>query len=122
LALFDPSEAALPDRMEAADAPAISLESVGELVAQSEIDFRELKENIRAALEDRSQASIADIMRIFPAVQGLGSVVGYLALGSRHGVRASSEETVEWNGLDEENRRARIPAIYFLRERVDERA
>jgi len=56
----------------------------------------------------------------FPASQGLGSVVGYVALGSRHGVPAGREEIVEWQGGDEQYRKARIPAIYFLRERVNE--
>jgi hypothetical protein len=54
------------------------------------------------------------------ARQRLGSVVGYMALGSRHGVLAGTEETVEWLGSDDRCRVARIPAIYFLRERVHE--
>ena len=120
--LFDPSIETLPEGMRDAEAPPISLEAVGDLVAQSEIDFRELKANIRAVLREQSQASIADVMQWFPAAQGLGSVVGYLALASRHGVPAGREETVEWKGSDEQRRKARIPAIFFLRERVDELA
>jgi hypothetical protein len=48
--------------------------------------------------------------------------VGYVALGSRHGVLAGGDEIVEWTGGDEQQRRAKIPAIYFLRERVHELA
>jgi hypothetical protein len=69
-------------------------------------------------LRERSQASIGEVMGRFPATQGLGSVVGYMALGARHGVRGDRIETVEWEGQDEQRRRARIPAIYFVRERV----
>jgi len=93
---------------------------VAELVAQSEIDFRGLKANIRAVLRERSKASVAEVLDRHPASQGLGSVVGYLALGSRHGVLAGGDEIVEWTGGDEQQRRAKIPAIYFLRERVHE--
>jgi len=118
--LYDPSMEALPGSMRDADAASIDLDIVGELVAQSEIDFRALKANIRAVLRDRSQASIAEVLSQFPAAQGLGSVVGYLALGSRHGIVAGSSETVAWHGSDDLYRSARIPAIYFLRERVDE--
>ena len=100
----------------------IDLDTVGELVAQSEIDFRVLKANIRAVLRERSQASIGEVMSRFPATQGLGSVVGYMALGARHGVRSDRIETVEWEGQDERRRRARIPSLHFVRERVHELA
>ena len=120
--LYDPSLEAPPDAMKDADASPVTLESVADLVAQSEIDFRGLKANIRAVLDERAQASIAEVLVSFPASQGLGSVVGYMALGSRHGVLAGTEETVEWRGNDDQCRAARIPAIYFLRERVHELA
>jgi hypothetical protein len=75
--LHDPSLQALPGQMAEGDAPPID-RSVSELVAQSEIDFRTLKANVLAVLEQRSQASIADVLEQFPAAQGLGSVVGLL--------------------------------------------
>jgi hypothetical protein len=102
------------------EAAPINLETVGELVAQSEIDFRTLRENIRAILRERSQASIAEILQQFPAIQGLGSIVGYIALGSKHGVQGNCSEIVSWEGMDQQQRSARIPAIYFLREKADE--
>lgn len=118
--LYDPSLEAPAGAMVDAGVPPIGLESVAELVAQSEIDFRDLKANIRAVLDERSPASIAEVLEWFPAAQGLGSVIGYMALGSRHGVLAGGEEIVEWHGGDSEYRKARIPAIYFLRERLHE--
>jgi hypothetical protein len=120
--LYDPSMEAPPGAMVDADSPPIDLESVGELVAQSEIDFRQLTANIRSVLCDRSQASIAEVLDCFPAAQGLGSIVGYLAIGSRHGVPAGLTETVAWLGNDDRQRKARIPAIYFLKERIHELA
>jgi hypothetical protein len=118
--LHDPSLQALPSQMAEGDALPIDLESVSELVAQSEIDFRTLKANVLAVLEQRSQASIAEVLEQFPAAQGLGSVVGLLALGSRHGFKADQRETVGWVGGDDERRSARIPKIFFLRERANE--
>jgi hypothetical protein len=119
-ALYDPSKEAMPAGMADAGAPAIDLETVAAYVAQSEIDFRSLRVAIRETLRDCAQASIADVLDRFPAPQGLGSIVGYLALGSRHGVNAGSRETVSWEGRDGARRLARIPAIYFLRERANE--
>ena len=118
--LHDPASQALPSPMKQGDAPPIDLASVSELLAQSEIDFRTLKANVLAVLEKRSQASIADILQQFPANQGLGSVVGLLALGSRHGVKSNHSETVDWVGGDDQRRNARIPKIFFLKERVHE--
>lgn len=120
--LYDPALQALPGTMAEGDAPPIDLESVGELVAHSEIDFRTLKANILAVLERQTQASIAGILERFPATQGLGSVIGLLALGSRHGIRTEHGETVTWTGSDGEIRSASIPQIFFLKERADELA
>lgn len=123
--LYDPFLQAEPQAMREGEPPPIDLESVSELVAQSEIDFRTLKEQVCSLLEQRYQASIGDVLEHFPAEQGLGSVVGLLALGSRHGIRGvesgdDAVETVAWVGEDDQGRRARIPKIYFLRDRLDE--
>jgi hypothetical protein len=118
--LHDPSLQALPDGMRDGDAPNIDLESVGALLAQSEIDFRSLKANVRDVLETLSQASIRDVLERHPAAQGLGSVVGLIALGSRHGYTSEGQEAVSWVGSDTQQRSARIPKIFFLRERADE--
>jgi hypothetical protein len=118
--LYDPSLQARPEAMREGESPPVDLKSVSELVAQSEIDFRTLKEHVYSLLEQREQASIGDVLEHFPAEQGLGSVVGLLALGSRHGIKGESVETVTWVGEDDQERSARIPKIYFLRDRLDE--
>ncbi|UUZ51760.1 DUF3375 domain-containing protein [Massilia sp. B-10] len=102
--LHDPALQALPGAMSEGESAPIDLASVSALVAQSEIDFRSLKEQVRQVLGDRSQASIADVLLQFPATQGLGSVLGLLALASRHGMRANHTETVGWTGNDDTQR------------------
>lgn len=119
--LYDPALHAVERGMQAGNAAALDLETVGELIAQSEIDFGTLRSNVRAVLAGRPQASIGEVLSRFPAAQGLGSVVGYIALGSKHGERIDRRrETVSWVGQDDQPRSARIPVIYFLRERFDE--
>ena len=118
--LYDPSLRGLPEGMQNGDAPSIDLESIGELVSQSEIDFRTLKANIQDLLETHSQASIGEVLEQYPANQGLGSVVGLIALGSRHGLKTEGYEIVSWIGNDNVRRSAKIPRFYFLRERMDE--
>lgn len=119
--LYDPALHALERGMRAGEAAALDLMTVGELIAQSEIDFGTLRANVRAALKELPQVSIAEVLRRFPATQGLGSVVGYIALGSKHGGRVERRrETISWIGQDNCPRRAQIPYIYFLRERSHE--
>lgn len=119
--LYDPSLDTVDGGMKAGEVATIDLAAVGELIAQSEIDFRTLRANILAMLEDIPVASIAQVLDRFPATQGLGSVVGYVALGSRYGVRTEHRsEEVDWTGADEQRRSGRIPLIYFLKERAHE--
>ena len=119
LVLYDPSQRIINADMQEGTASEIGLELVSELVRQSEIDFRTLKEHIRVLLSIQTQASIRQLLESFPAEQGLGSVVGYVALGAKHG-----EITGDRNGVLGGRRRghssARVPAIYFLRERYSE--
>lgn len=113
--LYDPSLDKIDSRIPLAEAAEISLEAVTELVAHSEIDFRRLTDNLRALLVERDQVSIAEVLDVYPAEQGLGSVVGYMAIGSREGLLTKRQERVRWRGLDGVERQARIPCIYFVK-------
>lgn len=119
-ALFDPSLRITNSEMPDAALAELCLDDIRRLVNESEIDFRSLRDNIRAVLAERSQASIGDILERFPARQGLGSVVGYVALGARHGEVTTDSQVVGWDGQDGVARRATLPAIYFIRERLHE--
>jgi hypothetical protein len=119
--LHDPTLQAPAGQMTEGDKPQVDLELISEMVFQSEIDFRILKANVLAILEQQTQASIAEILHQFPANQGLGSVVGLLALGSRHGYHiVNNNELITWIGEDAQPRSAYIPKIFFLRERAHE--
>jgi hypothetical protein len=122
LTLHDPSLYTIENDMTNAEVSQVDLEMISNLVAQSEIDFRSLKANILKMLQEYAQVTINEILRRFPATQGLGSIIGYLALGSRHGLMAEHHETINWTGGDGEERSARIPVIYFLRDRSHELA
>jgi Protein of unknown function (DUF3375) len=118
--LYDPAQRVADPAMGVAAESELSLEAVADLVRQSEIDFRTLRRHIRAALDRSPQVSVGELLAGFPAEQGLGSVVGYVALGARHGELAPGTEQVHWRGADAQPRAARVPAIYFIRERYVE--
>ncbi len=119
--LYDPSQNAIEKGVMEGDSAVIELGIISDLVAHSEIDFRSLKTNIRMALGEDSPITIRGIMERFPATQGLGSVVGYLALGSRYGILTPEQnEVVRWKGEDGPWRLASIPTVYFTREKSHE--
>ncbi len=119
--LHDPRLTQVDGRVQAADAADISLDSVGDLVAQSEIDVRSLRRDLHELLGQRPRLTIGDALQQRPAAQGLGSVIGYLSLGTRHGVVIDGQmETVQWEGGDGALRRARIPLVWFTREKRNE--
>lgn len=118
--LFDPAMHTPDAAMQDAPASTLSLEAIGELVKGSEIDLRTLADHVRSALQDTPQISIGALLQRFPAEQGFGSVVGYVALGVNRGEVTSMRETVNWVGTDGVERRAELPAIFFLKESFDE--
>ena len=118
--LYDPAQRVVDATMAAEAESELSLEAVADLVRQSEIDFRTLRRHIRAALETSPQVSVGELLATYPAEQGLGSVVGYVALGARHGELTPGTEQVRWRGADDQLRAARVPAIHFIRERYVE--
>jgi hypothetical protein len=118
--LNDPAQRA-PDAAMADDGGSeIGLAQVAEMLRESEIDLRTLKDNVRTALAESSQVSIVDLLARFPAPQGLGSVIGYIALGVDHGEVLADSVRVSWQGADQSERAARVPAVWFVRERVGE--
>ncbi|MEY4544373.1 MAG: hypothetical protein RL685_568 [Pseudomonadota bacterium] len=118
--LYDPSQRVVDGQMLDAEPSSIDLESISELVRQSEIDFRTLRRHLRALLQERARVSIGDVLARFSAEQGLGSVIGYVALGVKHGEVTPKVEVVTWIGKDEVRRRASVPVIYFMQERYSE--
>lgn len=120
--LHDPTLAAPATRMSAGEAAPIDISTVGDLVAQSEIDFEGLKAQVRRLLEVTTQVSVGEVIAAFPPSQGLGSVIGLIALASKHGETGMGHQVVAWEGADGTSRRARIGMLYFLRERIDDLA
>lgn len=109
----------MPDSSMPDAAPSeLSLDEVEAMVRQSEIDFRTLKEHVIAMLVDVSQATVGQLLDRFPAEQGFGSVIGYISLGAKHGEVTTATETVRWEGADGVRRQARVPAIYFMKEKL----
>ena len=122
LVLHDPAQRVLSTEMAEDEGSDIGLDEVAELLRASEIDMRTLMLNIRRALAETSQISIQQLLQRFAAPQGLGSVIGYVALGVDHGEVGEGAVHVAWQGTDGRMRAALVPSVWFLRERLHELA
>jgi hypothetical protein len=113
--LLDPPLTLMTDDLVAAEAAALSLEDIQAAVASAEIDMRALRATIREELMRHAQVTVGELIARHPPTQGLGSVVGYVDLGVRHGeIAPDRSEHVAWSTASGEARSARIPLIVFL--------
>jgi hypothetical protein len=88
------------------------------LFNQVVVDRAELSRNIRQALQERNQISLAELIAIHPLRMGLSELLAYLQLASGRTDSAVDEETfesVEWQLEDGSYRRVRLPRIIFAR-------
>lgn len=97
----------------------IDLDEIRAIIRESEIDVRELQNNVDRTLDEIAVASIADVLARFPASQGFGSIVGlvHIALHDNIGREtveiAGETDIVEWG--TEPARFARVPRMLFSR-------
>jgi hypothetical protein len=118
--LDDPSERAAPGGMDDAPTSSMSLQDIASMVRSSEIDFGSLRRNIYQRLQESPVVGIEELLRQYPASQGLGTVIGYIYLALRHGKVGETDVRVSWTGLDDIERSAKVPAAFFLREKEHE--
>lgn len=119
--LHEPVEPIVAGELVVAPKAEITAAEVRGMVERSEVNFRALRANVREALKDHSQISIGKLLQRYPADQGLGTVVGYISLGSKHGVQTEGlTERVTWTTGAGKPRAAHIPMIHFLAERLEE--
>ncbi|MGK0720746.1 DUF3375 domain-containing protein [Leucobacter sp. W1478] len=118
LSPHDPSDYAPSATLGDAEHGEIDLVRLTAIARESEIDFDELIGHVNEALERQGPVSVGEVLSASPATQGLASVIGLLALATRHGTLHDEEETLAWQGLDERTRSARVPRHAFT-ERID---
>lgn len=114
--LNDPSEAIVPAPMEKAEPATLTADDLRTLYEGDDIDFRTLRANIRAALAESDRVSVRALLERFGTPQGLGTVVGYMALALEHGATSGGRDCVSWDGPTGARYRGFIPEQYFQKE------
>lgn len=98
--MHDPEAAAAAPRIEDHIPELASPEELRQMVLRAEVDMRALKANVREYLGAVGRASTSDFLKVYPASQGLGTVLGYLQLAIKHGQMEQDRERLEWIGMD----------------------
>ncbi|MFC8680205.1 DUF3375 domain-containing protein [Microbacterium ureisolvens] len=110
---FDPAEFDATADVPSRDAAIASLEELRAMARETEIDFDELTLNINNVLADRPSCTVADVLARFPATQGVGSVIGLLAIAAEQGTVDDEPELLAWEGADGVARSALVAAHRF---------
>ncbi len=94
----------------------------GALFSQVVVDKARLARQIRHALQERSQVTLAEICALDPLQQGLAELVAYLQLAGDSFKTLVDEETddvIVWSGRGSDGRdrpkQARLPRVIFVR-------
>lgn len=98
IALHDPSEFDAATRIVTHAADTADWDTLRALARETEIDFTELSAHVNSVRETRERPTVADVLRAFPASQGIASVVGLLSLAADYGVAEDAQERLEWRG------------------------
>lgn len=118
---LDPASRIASTEMDVIPEGGISQEDFAEMLRQSEIDIRALKNNILSLLNEKDVVSLNDLLERYEAEQGLGTVVGYISLAQQHGqVVDATPCHIHWTGGDGELRYAQAPSVFFLRKDIHE--
>lgn len=88
------------------------------LFSQVVVDKGRLQQNVRRALDLRSQITLPELLVLYPLEHGLAELMTYLAIASESPDATFDEATMDMVALpfrEEVGRRARIPRVIFNR-------
>lgn len=96
--LHNPADSETTHVVEHAESPPADLAALRASVRASEIDMDELSRNIDEVLAERGPSTIAEVLDLRPATQGVASIVGLLVLAEEHATLTGERrvEHVTW--------------------------
>jgi hypothetical protein len=86
------------------------------LFARVDVDPERLAANVKHALRDRAQVTLAEVVRLHPVRHGLGELAAYLELAAHDLHCAIDEERTEvihWTDASGKTRQASMPLLIY---------
>lgn len=97
LKLHNPGDFEAGDEAVSHEVDAVDIGELLALARASDIDMAELEANVNDVVDAQGAATIADVLEVHPASQGVASVVGLLVLAQEHGQPLDGREDVHWD-------------------------
>ncbi len=117
LDLFDPQTEATVSPMLEASETQVDLEALSARIQAAEINYPWLKDCVLDVLNQKEVATVADVLSLHPATQGLASVVGLISLAVRYGeINSELNEKITWQNRFNETVSAHIPQLLFTQQ------
>ncbi|MEO6623785.1 MAG: DUF3375 domain-containing protein [Burkholderiaceae bacterium] len=88
------------------------------LFSQFIVDKAALAQHVRQSLQQRTQVTLAELVRTRPLEQGLAELVAYLSLAAEPGravIDDTQEDQVDWTARSGQHKSARLPRVIFSR-------
>ena len=88
------------------------------LFSQFIVDKAALALHVRQSLQQRTQVTLAELVRTRPLEQGLAELVAYLSLAAEPGravIDDTLEDKVDWTARGGQHKSARLPRVIFSR-------
>lgn len=111
----DPSDVVVRGTIETNAPVEVDWATLRATTRETEIDFDELASNVAATIDDLGEPTIAQVLEHFPATQGVGSIIGLLALADDAAVVEDGTEPIAWTSPAGTPRTAAIPRRRFIR-------
>ncbi|HLS32990.1 MAG TPA: DUF3375 family protein, partial [Brevibacterium sp.] len=116
LALHNPADSEVMEEVTSVTGAPVDVAALRELARASEIDVRELVENVNAVLAERGPSTIGEVLAARPATQGVASVVGLLVLAEDQATEVGGHELVRWTSRTGVDRTGTVPVHLFTTE------
>lgn len=113
LRLHNPADSETVQDVISRKSEAVDVAALRELSRASEIDMRELTQNVNAVIARVGAATIAEVLADCPATQGVASVVGLVLLAEKHAAAIDGDETVCWVSTTGIPRHGQVPRYLF---------
>ncbi|MGC0252222.1 DUF3375 domain-containing protein [Pseudactinotalea sp. Z1748] len=113
LRLHNPADSEVTEDVTTVEAAPVDVAALRELARTSEIDMKELTDNVAAVLAEAGPSTIGEVLAARPATQGVASVVGLLVLAEQHGTEVGGAERVTWTAATGVARVGTVPVYLF---------
>ena len=115
----DPSEFDAGESLVEVQTHAVDFAALAVIARETEIDYDELTRNVNDVVRSRGPSTVAEVLNVHEATQGLASVVGLLSLAARFGrVDRDRREQIAWTGAADKHRRTAEIVVHRFTETV----